>query len=203
MDDLEYFLRMGLRNPKQLMGKIGGIYRNARFYATLEETFLVRPYQWLYERIKPNTTFIDLGASIGDTAIFFAANEKVRRIIAYEAMPLTYRIARRNLALSPLKKKITLVNSIVSSGSGTRYLKNQRGYGNAQLGEFDKGSKRVKVTNLNALLKGLKNVAIKCDVEGHELEIFKEARLDNVYAIELEYHDSLPQMARLLKARGF
>lgn len=52
--------------------------------------------------------------------------------------------------------------------------------------------------------QGKKNIAIKCDIEGKELEVFaKNTKLDKVYAIEAEFHDTRKLLIQNLQDKGF
>ncbi len=61
----------------------------------------------------------------------------------------------------------------------------------------------ANVSVLAADLVGLKNIAIKCDIEGAERDLFSHANLSKVYAIQLEYHDCLKEVGRVLRHHGF
>jgi hypothetical protein len=58
---------------------------------------------------------------------------------------------------------------------------------------------------LDQVLRLLYNVAIKCDVEGAEIDIFNERTdLSKVYAIQMEYHHGRSaQLIATLRNMGF
>ena len=75
---------------------------------------MVKPeYHWLYDRIRPGTTLLDIGAYIGDTALYFANNSNVKRILSYEPIPAFYNEARKSIAQNPYRGKITISNLAV------------------------------------------------------------------------------------------
>lgn len=174
----------------------------ATFYATFIEGRLSN----LLEHIKPNTTAIDIGTYIGDTAIAFASNPNIKRVIAYEPMPYSFRKAQLNVSRSPYKSKIELHNEFVSGKSGNFEVSAKQTISNESLEDnFKEGEIAVKSTTLSSILKNLRNVVIKCDAEGSEIEIFKGADLKNVYAIQIEYHgtEKLKQLTKQLNRIGF
>ena len=92
----------------------------AQKYVPLDEIFIRQEYKWLYERIKSNTTLIDIGAYIGDSAIYFCFNQNIKKILAYELMPNNYNEAKTNLQnLGLLNNKVYLTNAGVDGVSGT------------------------------------------------------------------------------------
>lgn len=195
-----------LNNPKAFLKRTMNLYRTDRKYRQLEETFIKQEYGWLYRAIQPNTTLIDLGADIGDMAIFFATNPNVKRVMAYEMLPQNARIARELIEKSPYKKKIHLFNRAVSNSNETIRISKDIGATNGtSLEEAVAGEGFVsKTATLNSILKGLKKVAIKCDIEGMETKIFVGANLNEVYAIMLETHDYKHNLILTqLKAKGF
>jgi hypothetical protein len=139
------------------------------------EIFLDQTYKWLYERIKPNTLLLDIGASIGDTAIYFSMNLNVKEVWSYEADDKRYRkllesiVHSRFSKIRPFHSRVQSLQDVLS-----------------------------KVVYQNA------PVAIKCDVEGDEYKLFtKETQLRNVYAIMLEYHFGYRRLEAVLKDKGF
>jgi hypothetical protein len=54
------------------------------------------------------------------------------------------------------------------------------------------------------LEKEIKNIIIKCDIEGAEHSVFtKNSNLENVYKIQLEYHGGTKDLPYILKDKGF
>ena len=62
----------------------------------------------LFQRIKPHSVFIDMGASIGDTSFVAAALPNVEEVYAFEAIPFTFEEGLRNLGKQPweVRRKI-------------------------------------------------------------------------------------------------
>ncbi|MDE1865191.1 MAG: FkbM family methyltransferase [Candidatus Micrarchaeota archaeon] len=171
----------------------------------LDEIFVRQIYGKLYLAIKPNSVVLDIGAGMGETAIYFAMNPNVRRVFSYEPIQRTYQEAKRVISASPFRSKITLVNTgVVGSGRVARVNQEYQGHLWTKLSEAEgtKGT-RMRLLSLNEILKGKRDVAIKCDCEGYEAEIFKTADLSRVYAIQLEYHNCKETVKRDLISKGF
>jgi len=178
---------------------------NALLAGCYEEIFVMGAYSWLFERLKPKSTVVDIGANIGDTTLYFAMSPNAKRIVAYEPNPETYRIAREMIGKSPYKGKIKIENSAIADRSGAKKVAKvnsgdkEFSYKDAEGG----GGTSIEAITLNDALKNLTKVAIKCDCEGAEATLFDSADLSNVYAIQLEYHYCREKVAETLKKKGF
>ncbi len=177
-------------------------YQDSR---TIYETYIKGEYAQLYKAIKPNTTLIDIGANIGDTAIYFAMNPNVKRVLAFEPIPNNYKRAAENIRKSPFSDKITLFNIGIAEKTGSIKISRETdGTPATRLSEIDgRGNTKIKLRNLNEVLKGKRKIAIKCDCEGSEADIFNNANLGEVYAIQLEYHYCYPKVRDALRKNGF
>lgn len=195
-----------LSDPKYFVSRTLNLYDTERHNYQLVETFIKGEYFWLFERLKPKTTVIDIGANIGDTAIYFAQSQNVIDVYSYEPIPTTYAKAKSNISSSPLRGKIQLFNkAITDRREVVRIDPTLKGSGSTTL-DYAKGEtgQRIETLPLNDVLKGKKNIAIKCDCEGSEKVIFDNADLSEVYAIMLEYHDdSKEKLLKLFKEQGF
>jgi len=195
-----------LKDPKSGFRLLYDMRVRAGRYTIMSETFVEQPYHWLLIRLRPKTTLIDIGANIGDTAIYFGMSERVSRVVAYEPVPDTFGIAKDNVKKSPYYGKISLLNKAVTSGGGSKRIDPEMlgsGCSNFEsLSQSERGLVIESVT-LQKALRGLKNVAIKCDCEGAEATLFDRADLGNVYAIQVEYHECLDKVLRTLKSKGF
>lgn len=176
----------------------------------LSETFLEEQYAWLVRDLKRNTTAIDLGASLGDSAVYLAMQKNIKRVEAYELFPYWYRVAKKNTAMNPNSSKIRLYNIGVSDHTGSVALPKYKHHGSTgKLANYEKHSGKsgywtVAVTALNTILAGKRNVIIKCDIEGEEQKVFNEdADLENVYRLQIEYEFSPKNIMRVLEQKGF
>jgi FkbM family methyltransferase len=162
---------------------------------------------WLYERILPHTTVIDIGAFIGDTALYFAMNKNVDRVIAFEPMPLHYGFAKDSLKESYFRNKITLVNKAIVGKNGKKLVSLKRfGEGEAFHEIEDESSGvPIKTTTLQEVLDGIKGkVVIKSNSEGAEYETFIEGLdLSKVYSMMIQIHHGPEPIKRILEKKGF
>lgn len=177
---------MSLFHPLRIIQKFETMLQKD---ASFNETFMEQNYHWLAEQLRPGTTVIDIGANIGDTAIYFAQFREVEKVIAYEPFPYTYSLLLRYVGRCPLKHKIVAKNEAVGEKSSTVTVSDEeRSSGSLGINamESDRGTP-IKVTGLSEALKGKKRVAIKCDCEGAEERLFN-VDLSSVYAVMLEWH---------------
>ncbi len=155
--------------------------------------------QLLYDKIKPNSIFLDLGASIGDTAIAFAKNPNVKIVYAFEPIPYTYEEGYRNIYSRQPKSvygKIKYAKMAIGGEDkilNLRYGTNENS-GNTVSEHLSKAAGYVEVPQktLDSLLKTFppkSNIVLKIDIEGSEYEAIRaKIDLSNVYLIQLEPH---------------
>jgi len=86
--------------------EIEGVFFNAPFCGGLKEVFGRRDYEFGGLR---QVIFVDVGANIGDSALFAAKRSEVEMVYAFECFPSAYDVLARNMELNPgLKGKIVL-----------------------------------------------------------------------------------------------
>ena len=156
------------------------------------DVWIEQHYLWLYQRTRPGTTLVDIGANIGDSAIYFAMNPNIKRIFAYEPFPKVYQQMLKNVAHPFFRSKITPINKALAEKRMSKRIDSVTSHstiGADYLTESEnENGVMIESITLNDALKGLSNVIIKCDCEGAEESLFDDANLDKVYAIEIEYH---------------
>ncbi len=172
----------------------------------LSETFVEQPYHWLAERLRPDTVVIDIGGSIGDTALYFAQFPNVSKVISFEPTPGLYNGAMELLQKCPLKGKIEFNNAAVSDKEGFK-IGSKEVLDSRQFSTMKEqhGGRKIQLYTLNQITKDIhKPIAIKCDCEGDEKIIFPDADLSKVYAIILEDHwYCRDEMKRVFAGKGF
>ena len=118
-----------------------------------------------------DTVLIDIGAMIGDTSVYFAMNPNVKKVIAIEPNPASYVLLKKNVSECPIKK-IETMQVAVSCSEGFSRMSHPyaTGFNRTVLAESG-----IRTVTLQSLLDGFrgKRIAIKCDVEGAELSIFR------------------------------
>jgi FkbM family methyltransferase len=76
------------------------------------EVFYMFPYS--FSDIQNNYTVLDIGANIGDTALYFASYKNVDKVYAFEPFLKTYQQACDNFALNNIGGKIEIFNFGIS-----------------------------------------------------------------------------------------
>ena len=75
-------------------------------FGVIKENFIDEQFKWLNVKSKD---VVDVGANIGDTAIYFAL-KGAKYVYAFKPYPYSYNIAKKNIRLNHLEDKITLLN---------------------------------------------------------------------------------------------
>lgn len=180
-------------------------------YASLFEVFYIEKYNKLNVR---NRIVVDIGAYIGDTAIYFTI-KGARKVYAVEPYPYTYSILCKNIKLNEgiLRGRVKAVNCGI--GSKCSYV--MLGYRiedtftktipatNRKIGT------KVPINTLESLLKLLDDtedneVVLKIDCEGCEYEALLNTNnkiLTKFSEIILEFHGTPYPLIRKLKEAGF
>jgi FkbM family methyltransferase len=197
MEDLKFLAK----KPSLVFDNILNLRAKLSYGSALHETFISQDYKWLLDSARPNTTAIDIGAFIGDTAIYLAQSKNIKRVLAFEPNPKSFSVAKENIGYSPIGSKIRISNEAIGEEDATARVSGT-GLGYSKLAGGSRG-KSIRIRKLDEVLKGLRNVIIKCDVEGYEVDIFRHAELRNVYAIQMEYHDTKSEMLDILQSKHF
>ncbi len=183
---LEYIKDIFHTNPIRTLAVLRSIPNQLISNNMLEQIFIKGEYRLLYEAILPDTILLDLGAWIGDTSIYFAMNNKVRKVLAYEPSTDAFKHLSDN---TKQYEKIEIHNEAVMSESG--FVNNTLPFStsNSVVAIGDGAVNAIKSIALSELLSKYKNqrIAIKCDIEGGERNLFG-TNLSSVYAMELEIH---------------
>lgn len=171
----------------------------------IKDQFMEEQYCWLDVRGKD---VVDIGANIGDTAIYFAL-KSAKHVYAFEPYPYSYGLALKNIKLNELQDKITLLNE-GCGGKETRIKidSNYQSTANTDLKKFIKG-KEIRITTLGDLLKRFKityPTILKIDCEGCEYAVLLKASNDvlkKFEQIQIEYHHGYLNLKKKLEDAGF
>ena len=170
----------------------------------INEVFFLRAYEKLQVQ---DRMVLDIGANIGDTAIYFALRG-ASHVYALEPYPYTYNIAVQNAEANQLGGKITLINAGIAGRSGSITVDPHfRNSSSSGLWEFKSG-RAVPLVTLGEFVGdyGLKDAALKMDCEGAErcaLLATDSETLRNFSSIILEYHYGYRDISAKLRAAGF
>lgn len=173
-----------------------------------------------------NCIFVDVGANIGDSALYAALQVHVDYVHAYEPFPVTYGFLQENVALNPvLQKKI----SVYSYGWSNQERETEVSYcddnynsaGNSVCGffyenqPFSKEKKAVlSLKKASDILSSLmerhkdKEIVLKIDIEGAEYDVLEDLHqnrlLSKVSVIMLEWHyKGYKEITSILEQNGF
>ena len=171
----------------------------------IKEQFIEEQYKWLDVKGKE---VIDIGANVGDSAIYFALNG-AKHVYAFEPYPYSYNIANKNIRLNELQDMVTLVNQGCSGEKAVIKIKSAyQNFGGTDLKSFEDG-KEIKITTLSEIIKNFNiryPAVLKIDCEGCEYEILLNAKVSDLKKfkqIQIEYHYGYLNLKRKLEEAGF
>lgn len=154
-----------------------------------------------------NKTVIDIGASFGDTAIYFALHG-AKKVYAFEPLPSVYKLAEENIRLNNLQDKCQVINAAVGWGNGP-YLEDPKFeyIFERDLEEYKK-NKQIPIITLRDIVNRfeIKNAVLKIDCEGREYDIIlnsPDELLKKFDYIIMEYHYGFENLQKKLQAAGF
>jgi len=166
--------------------------------------FLREEYGFL--PVKGNA-IIDIGANIGDSAIYFAIRG-ADKVIALEPYPKNCEIARKNIELNNLSDKIILILAGCSSICRTITIdpKKERSV-KSSLQESTNGID-VPLMTLESILdeNNINSALLKMDCEGCEYETILSSSADTLKKfshIQIEYHYGYKNLKSKLESCGF
>lgn len=188
-----------------ILSKISSKYRFHKNYENaLDEIFIQEDYKWLVEGLKKNTIAIDIGAFCGESTLYLARENSIKRVYAYEPFPFNHGIASKNINSSYYKNKITLINAGVSGYSEVAIKLPTSPQTMTAKAKRHRTGKQIRVLNFNQIIRKLDNLIIKSDCEGEEHTIFnKYTDLNNVYKMQIEYHHGMQNLPKILCQKGF
>lgn len=162
------------------------------------ETFFEETYGRLHVKGKE---VVDVGASFGDTAIYFAMHG-ASKVYAYEPLREVFPYLVRNINANELGQKVLPFMKAISSEKGHLYLKPEaRWLGNSSVAEAtDELGYWVEAEPLS-----LKAQILKMDCEGHEYEILSSIDLSSMGYEEamIEFHRGSSSIVKLLSKAGY
>lgn len=168
------------------------------------EVFLFEVYKFLRPE---GAIIIDIGANIGDSAIYFCLNN-ANRVIALEPFPYSYNFATLNITANSLVDKIQLLNAGYGKDSIVNVQEGESS-GLSLLTNYKKG-KKIEVYSLKTIfnkygLDTANNILLKIDCEGCEYNLLDEPIeiLNKFKKIQIEFHYGYKNLESKLKEAGF
>ncbi|MDE1850594.1 MAG: FkbM family methyltransferase [Candidatus Micrarchaeota archaeon] len=150
---------------------------------------------------------VDIGANIGDTAVYFALNG-ARHVYSIEPYPYSFGIATKNIRTNGLSEKVTLLNQCCGARSGSvlvdeKFQNDER----SPMVSFKSG-KRIPVVTLGQIVKRyrLREAVLKIDCEGDEYGLILGASRETLRKFEqivIEYHYGFRNLEKKLRQAGF
>ena len=134
---------------------------------------------------------VDIGANIGDTAIYFSV-KGAKHVYAYEPQPAFYKCALENIKLNNLENNITMINAAIGAYNGEFH-----GI------DYITGSKFnvVKIPIKNVIKQVSDKYLLKIDCEGCEAELINDCDNFDFEYIIFEHHKAWTKIPvkRLIK----
>lgn len=172
------------------------------YHSLLREQFVDEQYRWLDAR---GRDVLDVGGSIGDSAIYFALNG-ARRVLVLEPYPASFRILQANIAANHLENSITAL--LAGAGrDGLIQVSPAVASGSAAM-RASEGGEPVPTCSLRTLLAQgeWRRAAAKIDCEGGEYSLLMDASVRDLRRFEryfIEFHQGLRDLGRKLAGAGF
>ncbi|MEM4056966.1 MAG: FkbM family methyltransferase [Thermoplasmatales archaeon] len=171
-------------------------------YIVIKEVFFDEVYNFLKVEGKD---VIDIGANIGDTAIYFAI-KGARKVISLEPYPYTFAQAMQNIGSSDFKDKIEIINAGYGEDKKIKIDTNFIPDGGSDLRENENGPD-IDLYSLKTLIAkyGIESGILKMDCEGCEYNLLNEAdeTIKKFTMIQIEYHYGYENLVDKLKECGF
>jgi len=204
-----------LKTVKNIHYKIKGNnieleYQNRKIYfylsniiGLINENFINEQYKWLNVS---NKNIVDVGAALGDTAIYFAL-KGAKHVYAFEPSPHAHNIAKKNIQLNHLEDEITLLNEGCGKRGFVTIKEDYENTGETDLKDFKEG-KETKIESLDEIVKKfkLKHATLKVDCEGCEYDLILNSSSKSLKAFDqiiIEYHYGYRNLVKRLRQAEF
>lgn len=184
--------------------------------AIIRQVFSDEVYKPLFTNLKEDATFLDIGAYIGDTAIYASRFKKVKKILASEPLPTNLKLLRKNLKENKITN-VKVINKAVSADRAGRMLYFFSDESTSSFIKSPKSTRKIFVPTITlADLQGLvktKVLLLKCDVEGGEFALILQTPLkilSKINRLMIELHlanlkneETLNKLLNHLEKAGF
>lgn len=184
--------------------------------AIIRQVFNDEVYKPLFTDLKEDATLLDIGAYIGDSAIYANFFPKVKKVIAVEPVPDNLKFLKKNLAENKITNVQVLDKAVAADSKGrTVYTFPEETIASFIKSPKSSGQIFVPTISLSNLIRQVKTkvLLVKCDIEGGEYELFLNTSLKTLSRINrlvIEIHLGLLKDKRLsdkllihLKKAGF
>ncbi|MFP3209601.1 MAG: FkbM family methyltransferase [Nitrososphaeria archaeon] len=147
---------------------------------------------------------LDIGASIGDTAVYFALRG-ARKVVAFEPYPFSYQFALRNVEANGLRN-VRVINAGISGNDGAvEVTKGETCSGDDLKPSEEPGAVEVPIYSLDHVLEEYGPFDVmKMDCEGCEYDaILNSRKIGELRQIQVEYHYGPGRLVEALRNAGF
>ncbi|MGI8486866.1 MAG: FkbM family methyltransferase [Thermomicrobiales bacterium] len=176
--------------------------RSAMDVWSVKEAIVDRFYEQYGFAVQPGWTVVDIGAAIGEFAVYVAASDSRNRVLAFEPFPESVTLLRNNVRLNKLTN-VQVFPEAVSGKPGTIILDASSGeplkIESRAASTATDGQIAVTAVSLADVLGRTESDRIdllKLDCEGSEYDILLNAApgtLQRIDRIVMEYHDTLTE----------
>lgn len=162
-----------------------------------------------YSRAKVKGTVLDVGAFIGDTAVYFASHG-AEKVIAFEPVKELFDYAVENITLNRIEDIVELRNMAVAVNDGEATVLFDTGHP-AVSSTTHRGKtlgNRVSTISLSKVIREAGQVdLLKLDCEGMEQALIphiqKDKSLQQVKKVIMEVHGSNKRLISILESEGY
>jgi FkbM family methyltransferase len=210
--------RLGVKTVRLRRSGLRFKVRGAMDVWSIKETFLDRFYEKYGFIVQPNWNIVDIGAGIGDYALFTAVAQLNSRVFSYEPYPESFSLLQENLSLNTVTN-VRVFHDAVGAESGELVLDLAGGEPLQFQSHLKQAVQTEKSMTVNSIplvdvLAGLEQGScdlLKLDCEGAEYPILFNAphsALARIRHIVMEYHDSVSphthhDLTAFLEEQGF
>lgn len=166
--------------------------------------YVADEYGWLNPR---DRTVVDIGASIGDSAVYFGLRG-AREVLAFEPFGPPIAAAKRNIIDNGLQSVVRPYQTAVGGSSGAALVNPADAGVGASLFANAPSGQEVKVTTLEEITRdhGVTDGILKMDCEGSEYSIVSATPVSALRAyvqMVIEYHYGHRVLRKQLADAGF
>ena len=170
---------------------------------TVIDTFIDQAYEPLDPK---GETVLDVGANIGDTAIYFSVR-KAKEIIAIEPYPQNVEVMRLNFETNNIKN-VTIINAGIGKDNDNMIIDGRTSVNGSFGLKESKNGTRVPVYSLSYIMKELRieHCLLKMDCEGCEYDSILNTSDEDLSKIDrmlIEYHKGPEAIENKLKTAGY
>jgi FkbM family methyltransferase len=214
---LAAFLGLPLRRPFTITLRGSGLrfrVRSALDIWIIKETCIDRAYERASVQLQPGWTVVDIGAGVGDFALYVARLHAASHVYAFEPSPDSFGLFTENIALNDAANVHPLPYAVGGRRDDTLWLQTNTAAVQHRTAAAPIGGLAVPGKSLDQIMAELELRQcdfLKMDCEGAEYDILlhaSAATLSHIRHICLEYHEGVTPYTRAdlvqyLQTHGF